>query len=64
MGQLKAARNERLVVSDHIRQTEQYFWRAVESRLDVCIYSLTFVACGTEIDDLDDGTFEAAGTQR
>lgn len=47
-----------LVGSDNIRQTKQHFRRTVESRLDVRIYCLAFVAGRTEIDDLDDGTFE------
>lgn len=45
--------------ADHIREAKEHFGRAVESGLNVRIYRLTFVAGGSEIDDLDDGAFEA-----
>lgn len=49
---------------EHIRQTEEHFRRPVESGLDVGVNSLAFIARGSEINDLDDGTFKAAGVVR
>lgn len=40
-------------------QAEQDFWGPVESRLDVRVYGLAFVARRTKIDNLDNRAFEA-----
>ena len=41
-----------------VRQAKQDFGRAVESRLDVRVYRLPFVACRSKINNFDDWTLE------
>lgn len=42
------------------RKTQQNLWRSVESRLDICVHSLTFIASRAKVDDFDYRTFQAA----
>ena len=45
--------------SDHMSIAAEYGRPSRTSRLDVRVHSLTFVACGAEVDDLDDWTLKA-----
>lgn len=42
-----------------LRKPEENFGRSVESRLNVSVDSLALVACGPEVDNLDDRTLKA-----